>query len=676
MTSWTFEVDSDRIAWLVCDTPGATTNVLSAATLRDLATALTQIAELRPTGVVLRSGKPNGFIAGADIKEFLEIRTPEQGYALVRAGQAVLDQLEGLGCPSVAALHGFALGGGLELALACTYRVGADDGKLALGLPEVMLGIHPGFGGTVRSVQLLGVRPALDLMLKGKPLKGPRALSLGLIDRLVPPDELALHAKQLVQRAPAKRTASFAEKLLNLAAVRPFIARRIAGTLRLKVSREHYPAPYAILDLWQRHGASGPDSYEAEARSISVLMCSPTSRNLVRVFLLQDRLKSLGGKSPVEFKHVHVIGAGVMGGDIAACAALRGMSVTLQDRTEDLVKPALARAKAYFDKRLKDPPAAAEAFARMRMDLTGDGVQVADVVIEAIVENVEAKRALYAELEPRMKPDAILATNTSSIKIETLAQHLTDPSRLVGIHFFNPVAQMQLVEIVQGTGTNEQAVHHALLFARRLDKLPLPCKSSPGFVVNRLLMPYINEAIFALEAGVPAAAIDEVGTHFGMPMGPIELADVVGLDVCLHVGRVLAEAFQRPVPDVLLKLVGQKKFGRKNGEGFYVWQEGKPLRSPMQAAAQRADIPDDLEDRLILPMLNEAVAALREGVIADADLLDAGAIFGTGFAPFRGGPLQYGRTRGIPEVIRRLQELERHYGERFRPDSGWGSLSA
>jgi 3-hydroxyacyl-CoA dehydrogenase/enoyl-CoA hydratase/3-hydroxybutyryl-CoA epimerase len=668
--SWTLEVDPDRIAWLTCDTPGASTNVLSAAVLKDLADALGRIAALRPAGVVVCSAKANGFIAGADIKEFLSIRTPEDGYALVRAGQTVLDQLENLPCPSVAALHGFALGGGLELALACSYRIGADDPKLSLGLPEVQLGIHPGFGGTVRAVRLIGVRPALELMLRGKPLKGARALELGLIDELVPVAELKPRAKELALHPPSKRTAPLIEKLLNLKAVRPLIAQRTAAAMRRKVPREHYPAPYAILDLWQRYGAVGEASYEAEARSISALMCSPTSRNLVRVFMLQDRLKGLGGKAQSEFRHVHVVGAGVMGGDIAAVAALRGMSVTLQDRSEDLIIPAFTRAKAYFDKRLREPKAAAEAFGRMRMDVAGDGAAAADVVIEAIFENADAKRALYAELEPRLKPNALLATNTSSIKIEILAEKLQDPGRLVGIHFFNPVAQMQLVEIVQGAGTQPAALRNAVQFARKLDKLPLPCRSAPGFVVNRILMPYINEALFALADGVPAAVIDLAGTRFGMPMGPIELADVVGLDVSLHVGRVLAEAFHRPVPDILVQRVMQKKFGRKSGEGFYVWRDGKPVRT----AARDADIPPDLTDRLILPMLNEAAATLREGVIEDADLLDAGAIFATGFAPFRGGPLQYAQTRGIDAVISSLAELEQRFGERFHPDAAWGTL--
>ena len=670
--SWKFEIDTDRIAWLTCDTPGASTNVLSAAVLQELAATLSEIAQLEPLGVVVRSGKRSGFVAGADIKEFLDLRTPGEAYALIRSGQQVLDKLENLACPSVAAIQGFALGGGLELALAATYRIGVDDPSLSLGLPEVQLGIHPGFGGTVRTVRLIGVRPALELMLKGQPFRGARALEVGLLDQLVPPSEIEAAAKRLLLQAPAKKSAPFVEKLLNLRAMRPFIARQAVASLSAKVPREHYPAPYAIVDLWQQYGAIGAESYEAEARSIADLMCTPTSRNLVRVFLLQTRLKSLGGKPGAEFRHVHVVGAGVMGGDIAAWAALRGLTVTLQDRSAELIAPALARAKALFEKRLKDPELAAAAVARLSADVTGNGAGSADAVIEAIVENAEAKRALYAELEPRLKPGAVLATNTSSIEIEGLAEKLRDPGRLVGIHFFNPVPQMQLVEIVQGARTNAESLQKALWFTRKLDKLPLPCKSSPGFVVNRILMPYINEALFALAEGIPAGVIDQAGTRFGMPVGPIELADVVGLDVALHVGGVLAEAFERRVPDILVKRVADKKLGRKNGEGFYVWKDGKVVRPP----TGNGPVPADLEDRLILPMLNEAVAALREGVIEDADLLDAGAIFATGFAPFRGGPLQYAKTRGISQIVERLNELSKRYGERFRPDAGWSRLSA
>jgi 3-hydroxyacyl-CoA dehydrogenase/enoyl-CoA hydratase/3-hydroxybutyryl-CoA epimerase len=452
-----------------------------------------------------------------------------------------------------------------------------------------------------------------------------------------------------------------------LRAVRPLVAKRMTATVTRTAPREHYPAPYAIVDLWREHGGRGDGSIDAEAQSISRLMCTSASRNLVRVFLLQDRLKSLGGDSQAGFKHLHVIGAGVMGGDIAAWGALRGMTVTLQDRSAELVQPALERAKSLFQRRIKVASDAAQAAARLTMDVAGDGVAQADVVIEAIFENVEAKRALYASLEPRMKPKAVLASNTSSIMIETLSETLADPTRLVGIHFFNPVSQLPLVEIVRGAHTRPDVANDALKFTRELDKLPLPCKSAPGFVVNRVLTPYVNEAFFALEEGIAREVIDRAAVRFGMPMGPIELTDVVGLDVSLNVGRVLAEAFKRPLPALLTQLVEQKKLGRKSGEGFYRWQDGKAQKG----AVSDREIPQDLQDRLILPMLNEAVACCREGIIGDADLLDAGVVFATGFAPFRGGPLQYAKDRGIRDITRTLGELAERYGERFRPDRGW-----
>lgn len=669
--NWSMQIDADRIAWLTCDMHETSTNVLSAEVVRELAQILDEISALRPLGMVVQSAKPNGFIAGADIKEFVKIRTPAEGYDLVRAAQAVLQALEDLPFPSVAAVHGFALGGGLELALACTYRIGAQDPALSLGLPEVMLGIHPGFGGTVRSVRTIGVRAALELMLKGRPFRAQRALSVGLLDQLVPPASLRSSAKALLLRRPAKRSAPLIDKLMNLAALRPWVAKQTLAALRRRVRREHYPAPYAIVELWRRYGANGAAAHQAEARSISELMCTSTSRNLVRVFLLQDRLKSLGGESSAEFKHVHVVGAGVMGGDIAAWAALRGMTVTLQDRNEELIGPALRRAKSLFEKRLKDPAAAADAAARLTMDVSGDGAARADAVIEAIFEDIGAKQTLYAQLEPKLKPTAVLATNTSSIKIETLCEKLTDPGRLVGIHFFNPVAQLPLVEVVQGASTHRQSIQDALKFTRKLDKLPLPCKSAPGFLVNRVLTPYINEALYALAAGIPAVMIDRVAVRFGMPMGPIELTDVVGLDVSLHVARVLSQALHREVPPILVQMVEQKKLGRKSGEGFYRWKEGKAQKPNVEQPE-----PPDLEDRLVLGMVNEAVACLREGTVEDADLLDAGAVFATGFAPFRGGPLQYARDRGIANVTRRLHELAKAHGERFLPDAGWGLFPA
>ncbi|MCZ8130458.1 MAG: 3-hydroxyacyl-CoA dehydrogenase NAD-binding domain-containing protein [Steroidobacteraceae bacterium] len=668
---WCHEIDAEGIAWLCFDRQGASTNSLSRATMEALEAALRSIEAARPRGLVLWSAKPNGFVAGADIKEFVGLRDAGQAYELIRGGQLVIERLAKLPFPTCAAIHGFALGGGLELALACTYRVCADDGKVTLGLPEVQLGIHPGFGGTVRAPQLIGARAALDLMLTGRSLRADKALAMGLVDRVVPAAELRGAAAALVRARPAPRRAPLVDRLLALRPARGFVAAQTERQVARRARRAHYPAPYAIVDLWRRHGARGEAAYEAEARSIAELFCTPTSRSLVRVFLLQDQLKALGGRNAPQFRKVHVVGAGVMGGDIAAWCAHRGLEVTLQDRAPEYVQPALDRAREFFARRARKPEDAAAAQARLRADVEGAGVADADVVIEAIFENVEAKQALYASLLPKMKPDAVLATNTSSLVLETLAARLPDPARLVGLHFFNPVSKMPLVEVVHSGDTQQPAVQAALAFARRLDKLPLPCASAPGFVVNRILFPYMIEAMLAAREGVPLAVIDETALAFGMPQGPIELADTVGLDVAYHVGQVLAKAFGGPAPDALEPQLQAKKLGRKTGEGFYRWVDGRP-RKPDTGGAKA---PADLEDRLILPMLNEAVAVLRERLVTDPDLLDAGVIFGTGFAPFRGGPLHYARTRGVAAIVERLRELERLHGRRFRPDPGWSALA-
>ncbi len=666
---WRLEVDADRVAFLVLDKAGSSANTLSSDVLRELDTRLADIERSKPAAVVVCSAKSSGFVAGADIKEFTGLRTPEHACELIRVGQKVMDRLAGLPCPTAAAIHGFALGGGLELALACRYRVAADDARVSLGLPEVQLGIHPGFGGTVRTIRLIGVRAAMDLMLTGRAVKADKGHALGLVDQLAPAAELRARAKALALASPAPRRAGWLDSLLGFAPLRGIVANSLRKQVSARARREHYPAPYAIIDLWERYGARGPQAYEAEARSIAALMLTETSRNLVRVFLLQDRLKSLGGKSPIEFRHAHVVGAGVMGGDIAAWCAARGMTVTLQDRGEEFVRPALARAREFFAKKLRDSIAAREAETRLRMDLAGDGAALADVIIEAIFENADAKRALYAKLEPRMKPGAILATNTSSIQLELLSEKLQDPGRLVGLHFFNPVAKMPLVEVIGSEFTRPEVRQAGTAFTRKIDKLPLPCRSAPGFVVNRVLMPYLNEAMFIAEEGVPLELIDDTAVDFGMPMGPVELADVVGLDVCLHVGRILAEAFHREAPDQLAKLVQAGHLGRKSGRGFYEWRDGKPIKPPAGGASAA-----DLTDRLILPILNESVGCLRERVVEEADLVDAGVIFGTGFAPFRGGPFAYARSCGVDAIVARLEELARKHGKRFNPDVGWRTL--
>jgi 3-hydroxyacyl-CoA dehydrogenase/enoyl-CoA hydratase/3-hydroxybutyryl-CoA epimerase len=666
-THWRGEIDTDGVAWLALDKAGASTNSLSRDVMEELDAMLTELAQKRPKALILTSAK-RGFIAGADIKEFVGIRTPDQAYELIRQGQQVLDKLAALPCPTIAAINGFALGGGLEVALACRYRVLVDDPSATLGFPEVQLGVHPGFGGTVRAVHLAGPIAAMDLMLTGRTIRPKQALAMGLVDRLAPVEQLDKMAKQIALSPPSPRSPKFLHSLLNSALVRPILAGQMRSQVARRARPDHYPAPYAMIELWQRYGGKGERAYEAEARSMAQLLCTPTSRNLVRVFFLQDRLKSAAKAGGEPAKHVHVVGAGVMGGDIATWCATRGLTVTLQDRGEQYIAPAIERARKFVEKRYPDQAKRDETLARLQADVEGHGVATADVVIEAIFEDLNAKRELFARIEPKLKPLAVLATNTSSIVLEQLAQNLAAPERLIGLHFFNPVARMPLVEVIHAERTQPRNVQVGLAFARQIDKLAIACRSSPGFLVNRVLMPYLSEAIRAAEEGIPLALIDRAAEDFGMPMGPIELADVVGLDVVMSVGKVFFQSGAQ-VPHVLSIRYEQKKFGKKSGEGFYVWRDDKPQKPPSAAPA-----PPDLQDRLLLPLINEAVAVLREHIVEDADLIDAGVIFGAGFAPFRGGPIQYARTRGVAEILARLEELRSVHGERFAPDAGWQLL--
>ena len=667
------DVDADNIGWLTLDKPGSSANTLGRAVLLELQQQLDALERRTLRGLVLRSAKASGFIAGADIREINSLGSEANAIQLITLGQRIYSRLEALPYPSVAAIHGYALGGGLELALACRYRVALGDSRLALGLPEVQLGLHPGFGGTVRSVLLLGVRAAMNLMLTGRSVRSDQALRLGLVDRLVAGTaELEAAARQIIQAAPPPHRPARLERALSWPGVRALLRPVLLRQIRARARREHYPAPYAMLDLWTKYGARGDAAMSAEARSFVALLQSDSAHNLIRVFLLQDRLKALAGKSMARLERVHVIGAGVMGGDIAAWCALRGLNVTLQDRELKLIEPALARAGGLYAKRLSTPAERAAASGRLRADVEGNGVAGADVLIEAIFEDLGAKRALYAAAEPRMAAGAVLASNTSSLTLESLAATLADPGRLVGLHFFNPVAQMPLVEVVHFPPTRPEVLASAMALTRRIDKLPLPCRSSPGFLVNRVLFPYLFEALHAAGEGIGFNAIDRAAVEFGMPMGPMELADVVGLDVLLHVGEIVTRELHKEPPayvEQVRLLVQAKRLGRKSGQGFYPWRDGKISRPP-----DRGKAPEDLADRLILALVNECVACLREAIVEDADLIDAGVIFGTGFAPFRGGPLTYARARGIDGCIARLEVLAKRYGARFRPDAGWQAL--
>jgi 3-hydroxyacyl-CoA dehydrogenase / enoyl-CoA hydratase / 3-hydroxybutyryl-CoA epimerase len=663
--------DADDIVWLHLDNPDSRANVLAPALLEAFDASLAELEQSTPRGLVVLSDKPSGFIAGADVRAFAGIDAGRARTHMKRVHE-ILHRLESLPFPTVALIHGYCLGGGLELALACRYRVARDEPSTRLGFPEVRLGIFPGFGGTVRSLRTLGHLRALDLMLSGRTVSARAARRVGLVDLAVPERHWRAAARHLLIDQPPRQRPPLIQRLAGTAPLRPLVAAALRRRVARKAPAEHYPAPYALIRHWRRHAGSPARMYAREADTVARLLTTDTAQNLIRVFMLQERLKAQGDPSAFVPRRVHVVGGGVMGGDIAAWCALRGLHVTLQDRAPEHLTRAVQRAHRLFRDRLGDRYAVQAAVDRLMPDHLGVGVRRADVVIEAIYEDVDAKRALFLDLERHLKPDAVLATNTSSIPLQVLGEGLQRPERLVGLHFFNPVARMQLVEVVSHSGTDPHMAARAAAFTRHIDRLPLPVNSSPGFLVNRVLMPYLLEAMELLEEGVPAPVIDRAAVQFGMPVGPIELADTVGLEICLSVAEKMAEAGHGEVPGPLRERVAAGDLGRKSGRGFYPWR-GDHAAKPHVAASYRP--PADLTDRLILRLVNEAVACLREGVVHDPDLLDAGVIFGTGFAPFRGGPLHYARLRGGRWARNRLQQLEKEHGPQFHADDGWASVS-
>ncbi|MFC5435210.1 3-hydroxyacyl-CoA dehydrogenase NAD-binding domain-containing protein [Rhodanobacter umsongensis] len=666
---WKTGEGDDGIVTLTLDRANSSVNAISRAVLDELEQIVERLAIDKPPGVIIHSAKPAGFAVGADIKEFVEYARHDTVRENIEHGQRVYESLARLPFPTVAAVHGACMGGGTELILACRHRIAADDDKTRIALPEVMLGIHPGWGGTARLPRLIGATEALPIMLTGKSLSARRALGLGMVDRVARADELLAEARLLLRHAPqhpfGRRAKAWASNTwLARQLLAPMMLRRTAA----KVRREHYPAPFAIIDVWKRGGSGIQQRLKIEARSVAKLAKTPTAQNLIRIFFLQERLKGQGGGADHGIKHVHVVGAGVMGGDIAAWAAFKGFDVTLQDRGMTYIQPALDRARQLYEKKLKTPEKIEAAVRRLRADVEGSGLASADLAIEAIYENAEAKRELYARIEPQFQAAEILASNTSSIPLDELRRNLAAPQRFLGLHFFNPVAQMPLVEVVRHDQLDPAIEKRALSFCKAIGKLPVAVKGTPGFLVNRILMPYLLEAMRLYSEGVPGAVLDREARKFGMPMGPIELADTVGLDVCASVGKELAPFLGLTVPPGLDERLAAGKRGKKDGQGIYVWQDGKPQKPEVD---KDYVMPPDLQDRMILPMVNEAIACLADGVVDDADLLDAGVIFGTGFAPFRGGPIQYARSEGTDKLKARLEQLAQRYGDRFRPKNGW-----
>jgi len=671
--NWKVDTDKDQIVWLHLDKSGSSTNTLSSEVLNELDNILNQLLNKPPRGVVLLSDKANGFIAGADVNEFTEFKDADEARVAIQRGHSIFNKLENLPCPTVALIKGFCLGGGLELSLACRYRIADSDPSTKIGLPEVKLGIHPGFGGTVRAIETIGPLQAMNLMLSGRNLSARAAKKIKLIQYAVPDRHLLNAARQTVLHPPAKTRLPFWMPWLNHRLVRPWLAKMMVKQVEKRAPRAHYPAPYALIDLWKNYFDDRQQMLTEEANSVARLIVGKTARNLIRVFQLQEQMKTLGRQADFHPRQVHVIGAGVMGGDIAAWCAMQGFQVTIQDQKAETLGRVIKRAHDLFKKKLKARLPINAAMDRLIPDLHGNGLKRADIIIEAIFEDVKVKQNLLREIEPKIREDALIATNTSSIPLETLTTALNNPQRLVGLHFFNPVAKMPLVEIVHGEQTSEETIARAGTFTKAIRKLPLAVASKPGFLVNRVLMPYLVEAVVLADEGIPLKVIDDEAVKFGMPMGPIELADTVGLDICLKVAEILSQSMDITVPDQLRKLVDKGNLGKKTGQGFYSFKKGKPVKPEPD---KNYTPPTDIQDRLILRLINEAVACLRDKVIDDIDMADAGVIFGTGFAPFRGGPLHYARARGSEQVQKMLTQLQQRYGPRYTPDSGWSQIKS
>lgn len=638
---WVSYRDDRNIAWLSLDVVDASANILKAEVLEALFALLQMLhKDASLNGIVIQSGKKEGFIAGADIEQFKNMETPEEALHAVQQGQKVIQFLSNFSCPTLALIQGYCLGGGLELALACRYRVAIDDPKTQLGLPEVKLGIHPGWGGTVRLPRLIGGLKAMEFIISGRTVTAMAAYKMGMVDAVVPERQGKSAVNDfLLKRPKAHRPTVWG--ITNFGIIRSLLGKWLQKQLAAKVNRQHYPAPFAVIEHWMQHGVSDDQAFIEEGKSIAELMVTDTARNLVKVFFLQEKLKSLGKINRTVFKQVHVEGAGVMGGDIAAWCALHGMRVTLHDPNEKAIALALSRARVLFHKQLKEPHRIQTAMDRLLPDTQGLGVKKADLIIEAIVEKADAKKALFTKLAREAREEAVFATNTSTIPLDQLTDDAQVQKRLIGLHFFNPVVKMPLVEVVGDVFTDKAILEKGLAFVRSIHKLPLPVKSAPGFLVNRILMPYLLEAVALLDTGLSAYQIDEAAKCFGMPMGPLELADTIGLDVCLDAAESLVPHFGGTIPRRLRAQVEAGNLGKKNEQGFYQYKKGTSIPKKQE----KESVQSDIIDKLMAPMVESALACLKEQIVPDAEYLDAAMIFGAGFPPFRGGLMQYAGMR-------------------------------
>ncbi len=702
--SW--EVGADGIAEIRFDTPGERVNLISPQTLAALDDAISFLERQEGLrGAIILSLKPRVFIAGADVKLIAGVKTFEEGRGKSLSGQLAFGHLERLPCPTVAAIGGACLGGGLELALACRWRVAADSEEVRIGLPEVKLGIIPGWGGTQRLPRRVGLPAALDLILSGRTLDSRAASRLGLVDAIVPPERLLAEARRLILAAPARtgplppprshaastsgapasRPLAALQRLMSAWPARAFILSRAATAVKARTGG-HYPAPAAAIDSIATGLSRGIDEgLRKEAEHVGRLVTGDVSRNLVRIFLAtrsgEDRAASR------EIREVAVLGAGVMGAAIAGLAASKGFGVRLRDVAPGPLEKGMSLARRVIQGDRKRPQRqewVASRLLKLRPSLTLAGFAKMDFVLEAIVEDLGVKQRSLAEIEERVGEGCILATNTSSIPVGKIAAALMRPESFVGLHFFNPAEKMPLVEVVRGPRTGPAAVEAARAFAAKLGKTPVVVGDAPGFVVNRLLMPYLSEAMQVFVEGGDVVTIDRTLKRFGMPMGPLALLDQIGIDVAAKVAGVLEDAFSPAgasgsgAPRRLLEaMAAQGWLGAKSGRGFYVHQ-GRSRKPSQEAAAKARSLAeggragrepggDALVRRLLYPIVNEAARVLDERIASDAASLDVAMVFGTGFPPFLGGPLRWADGIGLASIVKDLEALAATHGTRLAP---------
>jgi 3-hydroxyacyl-CoA dehydrogenase / enoyl-CoA hydratase / 3-hydroxybutyryl-CoA epimerase len=665
---WRYAVDAEGIGWLVLNREDGSINTIAGEVLRALDDHLGRIEADLPRALVIRSSKEKGFAAGADIDSLADMDA-EAAETLLTEAHAVLDRLEGLSCPTIAVVHGAALGAGFELALACDYRIAIDGASF--GLPEVRLGLHPGLAGTARLPELIDPTSAMEMMLTGSSAHTEKAKDLGIADLVVEERHVTAAIEAILKGEVGKRSRGLMAKAFGLSSARSLAADRMRRATKEKAPKEHYPAPYALIDNWAKHGSDPKAMQRAEIASFAELLQTDTSKNLIRAFFLRRKLKKAAGDED-DIAHVHVVGAGIMGGEIAAWIAMQGKRVTVTDPEEEALGKMIRQAAEICEDAHKNALETRDTLDRLMPDPKGYGVQSADLVIEAGPEKPEVKAKIFADLARRMKTGAILATNTSSLEIGQFLKHVPANARFAGLHFFNPVSKVPLVEVVSQEKTDKETRERLLAFCKAIDRLPVAVADTPGFLVNRALMPYLLEALLLLDEGVAKEKIDKAALEFGMPMGPVTLADQVGLDICLDVAESLTKSLKTPIaeiPPMLREKVEAGHLGKKTERGFYDWSDGAPKPETS------AEIDPDLTDRLILPMLNACAECVRTGVVGGADEADAAMIFATGFAPFRGGPLHYAAARGHDEIEQRLKQFEDAYGPRFAPDPYWRDAS-